>query len=524
MSTSLTTALDRARGKAYIRLLPLLFVSYAIAYVDRINVSLAQLRMSKDLPGFDEGVIGFGAGVFFLGYFLLEIPGTLIVEKWSARKWISRIMISWGIVAAMTAFVHYRVPGVTWLAEHTVKGIATLFEPITHFQLGWLSRKSQSIVESLRGPDTPFFLQFFSVRFLLGLAEAGFFPGVIVYLTHWFPARDRARALAWFFIATPVAQIVSPKLSYFLLRIGTTEEFGDVIIHHPALLGMQGWQWMFIAWGIPAVILGILVLFHLPDWPREARWLTPDERDALEQELSHEKEQHKQGRRHMTVLQALQHPQVLLLAAAYFFVVTASYGVEIFLPKILENWYDLSLSNVTWAVLIPPIGGLVGQLLVGWSSDRTGERRMHGSVPIYLGAVALGCTLLIPTWLSFNWRLGLALSLFTVALLGLKSYMPAFWALPSLILTEAAAAGSIGLINSVGNLGGFVGPSLLGFIKTQTHSFLPGLLYLCFSMVVSATIIFTLGLGHGATKRRSSQDAHPESLPDEEPDAIIEPV
>jgi MFS transporter, ACS family, tartrate transporter len=476
MSTSPTTALDHARGKAYVRLLPLLFLSYAIAYVDRINVSLAALTMSKDLPGFEkEGVIGFGAGVFFIGYFLLEIPGTLLVEKWSARKWISRIMISWGMVAALTAFV-----------------------------------------------KTP--LQFYGVRFLLGLAEAGFFPGVIVYLTHWFPTRDRARALAWFFVATPVAQVASPKLSYFLLRIGTTETIDNVTVHYPALWGMQGWQWMYIAWGIPAVILGVLVLLRLPDWPREARWLTPNERDALERELMREKEHHKQEHRHMTVRQALKHPQVLLLAAAYFFVVTASYGVEFFLPKILEKWYDLPLSNLTWFLLIPPIGGLVGQLSVGWSSDRTGERRLHGSVPIYAGAVALGCTLLIPTSLSFNMRLALAVLLFTMALMGLKSYMPAFWALPSLILTESAAAGSIGLINSIGNLGGFVGPSLLGKLKDLTDSFLPGLLYLCFSMIVSATIIFTLGLGHRAAQPRSGHEGQTESLTDQEPDAIIEPV
>jgi ACS family tartrate transporter-like MFS transporter len=495
MWTPPANALDRARRKAYIQLLPLLFVSYAIAYVDRINVSLGQLRMSKDLPGFDEGVIGFGAGVFFLGYFLLEIPGTLIVERWSARKWISRIMISWGIVAAMTAFVHYRVPGVTPLAEFTASGIATLLGPLANSNLGGLSRNSQAIVQSLRGTDGPFFLQFFSIRFLLGLAEAGFFPGVIVYLTHWFPVRDRARALAWFFVATPVAQFVSPRLSYYMLRIGTTETSGGVTIHYQALLGMQGWQWMFIIWGVPAVILGVLVFLRLPDWPRDAHWLTPEERDALEQELANEKTRQNHGRRHMTVLQALRQPQVLLLAAAYFFVVTASYGVEIFLPKILESWYDLSLSNVTWAVIIPPIGGLVGQLAVGWSSDRTGERRLHGSVPIYVGATALACTLLIPASLSFNMRLVVAVSLFTVAIMGLKGYMPAFWAMPSLLLTETAAAGSIGLINSVGNLGGFVGPSLLGFIKTQTQSFVPGLLYLCLSMVISATIIVTLRLG-----------------------------
>jgi ACS family tartrate transporter-like MFS transporter len=481
MATSPATigALDRARAKAYLRLLPLLFLSYAIAYVDRVNVSLATIYMSKDLPAFNNAVVGFGAGVFFIGYFVLEIPGTLLVEKWSARKWICRIMISWGIMAGLTAFV-----------------------------------------------KTPF--QFYAVRFFLGLAEAGFFPGVIVYLTHWFPGRDRARALAWFFIATPVAQIISPRLSYYLLRIGTTETVGGVTVHHPALWGMQGWQWMYIAWGIPAVVLGILVLFFLPDWPKEARWLEPDERDALEQELRREKERHKGAHHHKNLLEALVeafgHPKVLLLAAAYFFVVTSSYGVEIFLPKILEKWYALNLSDLTWAVIVPPLGGLVGQLLVGWSSDRSGERRLHGSVPIYIGALALGCTVLIPNGLPFKVRLVLTVSLFTVALMGLKSYMPAFWALPNLLLTEAAAAGSIGLINSVGNLGGFVGPSLLGFVETQTGSFVFGLLYLCLSMIISATIILTLGLGHRVAKPQAGAvgSAHP--LYDEEADSIIEPV
>jgi MFS transporter, ACS family, tartrate transporter len=477
MATSSATVgpLDRARSKAYFRLLPLLFLSYAIAYVDRINVGLAKLRMTEELLGFDNEVIGFGMGIFFIGYLVLEIPGTLLVEKWSARKWICRIMISWGIVAALTAFV-----------------------------------------------KTP--IQFYIARFILGLAEAGFFPGVIVYLTHWFPVRDRGRALSWFFIATPVAQFVSPKLSYFLLRMGTTETSGGVTVHYPALWGLQGWQWMYIAWGIPAVILGILVLFKLPDWPKDARWLEADERDALEEELRREKEHHKKGHGHMTVLAALRHPKVLLLAAAYFFVVSTSYGVEFFLPSILEKWYELPLSQLTWAVIIPPLGGLAGQLLVGWSSDRTGERRLHASVPIYLGAAALTGALLIPASLSFNARLFCAVALFTVALFGLKSYMPAFWALPSLLLSEAAAAGSIGLINSLGNLGGFVGPSVLGFVETRTHSFVPGLMYLCLSMVISATIILTLGLGHRLAKPQVASETHAHPLFDEETDSIVEPV
>jgi ACS family tartrate transporter-like MFS transporter len=522
------SALDRARSQAYIRLLPLLFLSYAIAYVDRVNVSLATIEMSKDLPAFDNAVVGFGAGVFFIGYFILEIPGTILVEKWSARKWICRIMVTWGIIAALTAFVHYRVPGVTWLAERALQLTAAVIEPVANWDLGWLSDNARKTVGWLRGSGSPFVLQFFGIRFLLGLAEAGFFPGVIVYLTHWFPSRDRARALAWFFIATPVAQFVSPWISYYLLRIGTTETIRGVTVHYPQVLGMQGWQWMYIGWGIPAVILGILVLYWLPDWPREARWLQPDERDALELELKREKELHHGKHQHKNLREALmeglQHPKVLLLAAAYFFVVTSSYGVEMFLPRILKTWYELNLSDLTWAVIIPPLGGLIGQLLVGWSSDRTGERRLHGSMPIYLGAVALGLTVLIPGGLPFNVRLVLTVSLFTVALMGLKSYMPAFWALPSLLLTEAAAAGSIGLINSVGNLGGFFGPSILGVVETATGSFVGGLVYLCFSMIVSATIILTLGLGHRVVTAKVETPTHVNPLYDEEADSLVEPV
>ncbi|HEX9204262.1 MAG TPA: MFS transporter, partial [Vicinamibacteria bacterium] len=324
--------LDRARRKAYRRLLPLCFICYVIAYVDRANVAIAKLTMTRDLPGFDNAVIGFGAGIFFLGYFLLEIPGTLIVEAWSARKWISRIMITWGITAALTAAV-----------------------------------------------TTPF--QFNLVRFLLGLAEAGFFPGVIVYLTHWFPSRDRARALAYFFVATPLAQVVSPKISNALLRIGTDETVGGVLVHHPEVRGLEGWQWVYIAWGLPAVVMGVVVLFALTDRPHQARWLTPEERDALTAELDREKGS-SPARHRMKVTEALRHPKVLLLALAYFLAVTGSYGVEFFLPSILERWYALKFDAITWLVILPPLLALAGQLFVGWSSDRTKERRLHTAVPM----------------------------------------------------------------------------------------------------------------------------------------------
>jgi ACS family tartrate transporter-like MFS transporter len=435
--------LDRARRKAYWRLLPLLFVCYIIAYVDRANVSIAKLTMTKDLPGFDNAVIGFGAGMFFWGYFLLEIPGSLIVEKWSARKWICRIMVTWGFMAAATALV-----------------------------------------------KTP--TQFYVVRFCLGLAEAGFFPGVIVYLTHWFPNRDRSRAVAAFIVATPVAQLLSPKISNALLKFGTTDVVNGVAVTHPAPLGLVGWQWVYLAWGVPAVVLGLAVWFLLKDKPRDAGWLTAEERAALEAQLEAERAQRAAGHR-MTLLEAFRHPKVLLLALAYFCCVTGNYGIEFFLPSILQQWYGLKIDQITWLILLPPVLALSGQLFVGWSSDRRKERRFHAVVPIVIGAVAMALAPLT------QGHLAVTIAAFMVAAAGLKAYQPAFWALPSQFLTSTAAAGSIGLINSVGNLGGFLGPSVLGKVETVTGSFVGGIWFLAFAMVVSAGVIFTLGLGHRET-------------------------
>lgn len=440
-------ALDRARRKAYWHLLPLLFLCYVIAYVDRTNVSIAKLTMTRDLPGFDNKVIGFGAGIFFLGYFILEIPGSLIVERWSARKWICRIMVTWGICAALTAYV-----------------------------------------------TTP--MQFYVVRFTLGLAEAGFFPGVIVYLTHWFPTRDRSRALAYFFVAAPVAQIISPKISNALLKIGTDETINGVSVHHPELLGLEGWQWVYIFWGIPAVILGVVVLVWLKDRPSDAGWLTSEERSALEKQLADEKERRAGGKR-LGLKDALTNPKVMLLALAFFCGVTGTYGIEFFLPSILQQWYGLKLNAITWLVILPPLLALFGQLFVGWSSDRHRERRFHAIVPIVMGASMMALAPLT------QGNLALTIGCFMLAFAGLKSYQPAFWALPSTFLTSQAAAGSIGLINSIGNLGGFLGPYVLGYVENATGSFAGGVYFLAVSMTVSATIIFFLGLGRKETQPQS---------------------
>jgi ACS family tartrate transporter-like MFS transporter len=279
-------ALDRARAKAYRRLIPLVFISYVIAFIDRANVASAGSEMVKNLPGFGPEVFGLGAGIFFLGYFLLEIPGSIIVERWSARKWISRIMISWGIMAACTAAV--KTP--------------------THF---------------------------YTVRFLLGLAEAGFFPGVIVYLSHWFPRRDRAKALAGFFIAGPIALILGPNISRLMIDIGVGA--------NPLVLGLKGWQWIYIFWGIPAVIMGVVVFFGLTDRPHQAKWLTEEERTALEDELRREREQDGAGSHHLG-LRALFDDgptllTVILLSLAYFFGNAANYGVDFFLPTLLTTFY-----------------------------------------------------------------------------------------------------------------------------------------------------------------------------------------
>ena len=415
--------LDRAVRKAFWRLLPLCFICYVIAYVDRVNVSFAALTMGKDLAGFDKKVLGFGAGMFFWGYFLLEIPGSILVEKWSARKWIARIMITWGIIAAATSLV-----------------------------------------------ATP--TQFYVLRFLLGLAEAGFFPGMIVYLTHWFPSKARTKTVATFIIATPTAQMIGAPIS------GT-------IVDSMNYLGLRGCQWLYILWGMPAVILGIVVLFAMTDRPRHARWLTREERETLEAELEREKALTK-TRRRVTLLEGLSHPKILLLCLAFILGVMANYSLEFFLPTILKTWYKIDIKEIKWLSVLPPMLALVGQIFIGWHSDRKKERRLHTVIPMLVAATAL---ILVSV---SQGNLALTVFLFMVAAAGIKSYQPSFWALPPLVLTETAGAASIGLINSVGNLGGFLGPSLMGSVK----SYPVGLSILGGGLIVAASIVFFLGVGH----------------------------
>jgi MFS transporter, ACS family, tartrate transporter len=431
-------ALDSARWKAYVRLLPILFVCYIIAYIDRNNVAIAKLTMGEDLPGFTSWVFGFGSGVFFWGYFLLEIPGTIIVERWSARKWICRIMVTWGFVAAATAFV-----------------------------------------------ATP--LQFYIIRFLLGMAEAGFFPGVIVYLSHWFTAKDRARALSYFFIASPIAMMIGPAISRWFLPIGRAYVVDGTMVMNPLLLGLRGWQWIYIFWGIPAVIIGFFVLIFLTDRPRDARWLTREEQEALDSELSRERTL-KQESKHHSLLQALFDPRVLLLSLAYFGIVTANYGIELFLPSLLSDWYKLEPTDVALLAIIPSLLVIPGQLLNGWSSDRHKERRWHAVLPVVLGAVLISLSTVTKP------NLMLTMICLSIGAAGMKAYMPAFWSLPSLFLTSTAAAGSIGMINSIGNLGGFLGPTVMGYVHQEKQSYEHGLFFLSTTSLCSAALICFLPL------------------------------
>ena len=434
-------AFESARRKAYWRIIPLIFASYAIAYIDRTNVSFAKLTMSKDL-GLDNAQYALASGFyFFAGYLLLELPGSLIVERWSARKWLSRIMITWGIVAMATA-----------------------------------------AVSSPR--------EFSVARFVLGLAEAGFFPGIIVYLTHWFPRRDRARALGYTVLAQPIAYIIGPPLSYPLLRIGTEETIAGVVVRHPDVLGLTGWQWVYVAWGLPAVILGLVVLFGLTDRPSQARWLRQDERDALNAALEAERNEIGEATRHLTVLEALRQPTVILLATANFLVVIGHYGVDFFLPTIMQEWHGLNLREVTSLVVIPYIGLFFGFLAVAWSSDRTGERWLHAALPMLVGAVALVAAI------QFRSTVGITMTLFTVAVIGIRIYLPPFYALPGLFLKGAASAGGIGFITTGGNLGGAVGPYVIGAIQTSTGSFEGGLYVLSVSIVASAAIVLGLRYKH----------------------------
>jgi len=414
----------RARHRIARRLLPFLFVLYVIAFLDRMNIGAAALQMPRDL-GFSDRVVGMGAGIFFLGYLLLEIPGALIVERWSARRWIARIMISWGLVTVLMAFIH------------TAR-------------------------------------EFYLVRFFLGAAEAGFLPGVIVYLTHWFRYEDRGKAVAFFYAANPLSYVIGSPIAGLLLGL--------------SWLGLRGWRWLFILEGIPAIVMGVITIFYLTDWPAQARWLPGDERSWITEQLQREK-QVKNRRHSFSVWGALRNRDVILLTLCYFCAMTGSYGIAFWLPTILKRLSGLSDLKVTLLAALPYIAAFVTQQLNGWHSDRTGERRWHAALPVFLCALALSLAVVNSA------RPAVSIGLFVLVGASFYGFQPCFWAVPTLFLSESAAAASIGLINSVGNLGGFVGPLVMGYLVGRTHNFSAGLWYLVGSLIMSGILMLAVGAG-----------------------------
>ena len=414
----------RARHRIARRLLPFLFVLYVIAFLDRMNIGAAALQMPRDL-GFSDRVVGMGAGIFFLGYLLLEIPGALIVERWSARRWIARIMISWGMVTVLMAFIH------------TAR-------------------------------------EFYLVRFFLGAAEAGFLPGVIVYLTHWFRYEDRGKAVAFFYAANPLSFVIGSPIAGLLLGL--------------SWLGLRGWRWLFILEGIPAIVMGVITIFYLTDWPAQARWLPADERSWITEQLQREK-QAKNRRHSFSVWGALRNRDVILLTLCYFCAMTGSYGIAFWLPTILKRLSGLSDLKVTLLAALPYIAAFVTQQLNGWHSDRTGERRWHAALPVFLCALALSLAVVNSS------RPAVSIGLFVLVGASFYGFQPCFWAVPTLFLSESAAAASIGLINSVGNLGGFVGPLVMGYLVGRTHNFSAGLWYLVGSLIMSGILMLAVGAG-----------------------------
>jgi len=401
--------------------MPFLFLLYIVANLDRGNVAFAGLQMSRDLA-FSDAVFGLGSGIFFLGYFLLEIPGTVLVEIWSARKWIARIMLSWGVLAAATAWV-----------------------------------------------QTP--NQFYGVRFLLGLAEAGFFPGLVVYLSHWYRAEDRSRAIAMFMAAIPASQVIGAPLGAVLLRVNWW--------------GYAGWRWLLMLEGVPAVILGVITLFYLTDRPQQARWLKPDERDWLVAELDAEKAAKPP---HVSVWKALRNPDILLLAAILFFGLTPNYGLSLWLPQVVQRLSQRGVSEVSLLSALPYLFAIPLMLLTGWHSDRTGERRWHTAIPRFISGVAL-CVFFFS-----NDHVWISLVMLTLATAGFYCAHPGFWPLPTRLLGSTAAAAAIGMINSLGSLGGFVGPYAIGFLSGRTGSFGVPLLAMAGSAIVSGLLVLCLRL------------------------------
>jgi MFS transporter, ACS family, tartrate transporter len=407
--------------KVYLRLLPFAIVTYFFCFIDRVNVGFAALTMNKDL-GLTASMFGTAAGAFFWGYCLFEVPSNLIMEKVGARFWIARIMITWGILSGATAFC--------------------------------------------TGPYS-----FLVLRFLLGVAEAGFFPGLVLFFTYWFPDRHRARIVGGFFVALPLAVMTGAPISTALLGLD-------------GLQGLAGWQWIFIAEAAPTVLLGIAALFYVTDRPAQARWLSAEERIWLTAIIDDERRR-IEARRKVSLLRSFFDPKVLLLSLTWLGMVTAGYGVVFFVPQIIKQ---LGLTNmqVGWATMIPYFCGAVSVVTWGWISDRMGERRWN----LFWACIVAATGLVVAGLYSGTYGALIGIS---IAAVGLNGKQGPFWSMPSMFLTGTASAAGIAWINSIGNLGGSIGPFIVGWIKDSSGSFAGGLYCLAGFALMSAAVA-ALGL------------------------------
>lgn len=401
-AASLTSAIH----KATVRLIPFLCVAYTVNFLDRVNVGFAALHMNEDL-GFSPSVYGFGAGIFFLGYIAFEIPSNLALRRFGARLWIARIMISWGLVACAMALVH---------------------------------------------SETSFYV----TRALLGIAEAGFFPGIILYLTYWFPAAERARIVALFMASVPLATVIGGPVSGALLELH-------------GWLGVAGWQWLFVIQGVPAVLLGLMALKVLTETPRDADWLSEPEKAALTQALEAEA-RHTVETGYADLRAALTRPRLLALGLLYFLMVTGLYGIGFWMPQVISG-FGLDPLSVGFLTAIPYLFAAIAMVLWGRHSDATGERRWHIALPLLLAAAAFA-------WSAYSGPLLPTMVALTIATLGFYAAFGPFWSLPTALLTGAGAAAGIALVNSMGNAAGFAGPYIVGLLKEATGSFSAALLFL----------------------------------------------
>ena len=406
------------------RIIPFAFICYVVAYIDRVNIGFAARDLQRDLSLTDTAY-GIGAGLFFLGYCVFEIPSNLILERVGARLWMARIMVVWGLVSMGMMFVS----------------------------------------------DTA---TFYAARVLLGVAEAGFFPGMVLYLTYWIPATERARTGALFMMAAPIAMIVGAPVSEGLLALD-------------GRLGLRGWQWLFLVEGFPAVVLGVAALWVFTDRPEQATWLKPDERDWLTRTMAAERAA-RRGHGHESLLGSLTNRRVWLLCFVYFLNTVVTYGVFLWLPRIMREASGYSGMRLSAITAIPFVVALVGMVVIGAHSDRTGERKRHVAACALTAATGLILAVL------FQESVPLLVLSFALSQLGQRSVMSVFWSIPPMLLGGTAAAAGIALINSIGNLGGAVGPSIMGWLREGTNSYSSGLLVLAGALVMEAILVLSLRL------------------------------